>query len=61
MTQLGDLRHEMAVRDFRRARREASLQQLLARMTGKPTDLLAYNDVSTKLSLIHISEPTRPY
>ncbi|MBP6471352.1 MAG: ParB N-terminal domain-containing protein, partial [Chloroflexi bacterium] len=51
MTQLGDLRHEMAVRDFRRARREASLQQLLARMTGKPTDLLAYNDVSTKLKI----------
>ncbi|HSO26622.1 MAG TPA: universal stress protein, partial [Anaerolineales bacterium] len=51
MTQLGDLRHEMAVRDFRRARREASLQQLLARVTGKPTELLPYNEVSAQLKV----------
>ncbi len=51
MTQLGDLRHEMAVRDFRRARREASLQQLLARVTGKPAELLAYNEVSEQLKI----------
>ena len=51
MTQLGDLRHEMAVRDFRRARREASLQQLLARVTGRSADLLAYNEVSAQLKV----------
>ena len=51
MTPLGDLRHEAAVRDFRRARREAALQQLLARVTGKSADLLAYNQVSEQLKI----------
>jgi len=51
MTPLGDLRHEVAVRDFRRARREASLQQLLARVRGKSADLLAYNQVSEQLKI----------
>ena len=39
----------MAVQDFRRARRKASLEQILARLTGKTTDLLSYEDVREKL------------
>lgn len=34
-----------AIRDFRRARSRAALQQLLARLTGKPSELLSYEDV----------------
>ena len=45
------LRHEVAVRDFRRARREASMQQLMARITGKSADLLAYNEVCQRLKV----------
>ncbi len=44
-----NLRYETAVRDFRRARREAAMQQLLARVTGKSADLLPYNEVSERL------------
>ncbi|MCZ7670812.1 MAG: hypothetical protein M5U34_28515 [Chloroflexi bacterium] len=44
-----NLRHEVAVRDFRRARREASMQQLMARITGKSADLLGYNEVCKRL------------
>ncbi len=44
-----NLRHQVAVRDFRRARREAAMQQLLARITGKSADLLAYNEVCERL------------
>jgi nucleotide-binding universal stress UspA family protein/uncharacterized ParB-like nuclease family protein len=44
-----NLRHQVAVRDFRRARREAAMQQLLARITGKSADLLAYNEVYARL------------
>ena len=38
-----------AVEDFRRARRKASLEQVLARLTGKTIDLLSYEDVRRKL------------
>lgn len=48
------LRHEVAVRDFKRARREASMQQLMARITGKSADLLAYNEVCDRLK---VSDP----
>ena len=46
-----NLRHEVAVRDFKRARREASMQQLMARITGKSADLLAYNEVCDRLKV----------
>jgi nucleotide-binding universal stress UspA family protein/uncharacterized ParB-like nuclease family protein len=45
------LRHEVAVRDFRRARREASMQQLMSRITGRSADLLAYNEVYERLKV----------
>lgn len=39
------LQYDTAVRDFRRARKAASMQQLIAKLQGKSTDLLAYEDV----------------
>ncbi len=38
-----------AVADFRRARNRADLQRLVARVTGKPSDLLSYDEVRRKL------------
>lgn len=38
-----------ALLDFRRARRRAELEVLLARLTGKSVDLLCYDDVRDKL------------
>ncbi|HIP71362.1 MAG TPA: hypothetical protein EYH05_08205 [Anaerolineae bacterium] len=39
------LTYDTAVRDFRRARKAAAMQQLMAKLQGKSTDLLAYEDV----------------
>lgn len=41
--------YEVAVRDFRRARKEAAIQQILARITSKSTDLLAFDMVRKEL------------
>jgi len=38
-----------AVADFHRARRQATLQQILARLTGRSADLLSYDEVRHKL------------
>ena len=38
-----------AVADFHRARRQATLQQILARLTGRSVDLLSYDEVRRKL------------
>jgi len=38
-----------AVRDFRRARLQAKLEQLMAQLTGKSSHLLSYEDVSRQL------------
>ena len=38
-----------AVQDFRRARRQARLERVMARLTGASTDLLNYEDVRQKL------------
>jgi len=38
-----------AVADFRDARRQATLERILARLTGKSADLLCYEDVRQKL------------
>lgn len=43
------VRRGNAVRDFRRARLQAKLEQLMAQFTGKSTHLLSYEDVSRKL------------
>ncbi len=38
-----------AIEDFRRARRQATIQQIIGRLTGKSADLLSYDDVRRKL------------
>ncbi|MGD2178936.1 MAG: hypothetical protein PVG71_14075 [Anaerolineae bacterium] len=38
-----------ALLDFRRARRQAELESLLARLSGKSVDLLCYDDVQDKM------------
>ena len=38
-----------AIQDFHRARNQAKLQQIVARLTGKPSDLLSYEEVRRKL------------
>jgi nucleotide-binding universal stress UspA family protein len=43
------LNYEIAVQDFKRSRRQAAVQQLLARLTGKSTELLAYDYVRRQL------------
>ncbi len=40
-----------AIHDFRTARQRAALQDVLAHLTGKSTDLLSYEDVAQKLKL----------
>lgn len=41
----GTVVYNSAVEDFKRARRAAAIQQMMARLTGKSADLLAYDDV----------------
>lgn len=49
MTGQSYVRLSSAVQDFRRARRRASTEQIMARLTGKSADLLSYEDVRRKL------------
>ncbi len=39
------LRYEAAINDFKRARKKAAFQQMMARLRGQSADLLAYEDV----------------
>jgi uncharacterized ParB-like nuclease family protein len=48
--------YNTAVEDFKRARKAAALQQLLARLTGKSADLLAYNEVRDQLGATEFIE-----
>ena len=50
MSSLPDSFHS-AVQDFYSARQRASIQEVLARITGKSTRLLSYDDVAEKLKL----------
>lgn len=45
MTHGHPLNYRAAVEDFKRMRRQAAMQQLLARITGQENELLAYNQV----------------
>ena len=49
MTGLSNLSISLAVQDFRRARREAAMQEIVARLTGKSADLFSFEDVRHKL------------
>lgn len=47
--------YQSALQDFRRARRRASLEQVLSFMTGKSGDLLSYDDVRKQLKFSGMS------
>ena len=44
-------KYQMAIHDFQSARQRGSVQEILARLTGKSTQLLSYEDVAEKLKL----------
>ena len=44
-------KRQMAIQDFQAARQRASIQEVLARITGRPNELLSYEDVAEKLKL----------
>ncbi len=44
-------RFNSALNDFHQARRQASMQEIMARLTGKSAELLSYEDVRQKLKL----------
>src|SRR5262245_43253082 len=43
--------YQRAIHDFQSARQKAGLQEVLARITGKSTQLLSYDEVAEKLKL----------
>ena len=45
------LKRQMAVQDFQAARQRAAIQEVLARITGRPSELLSYEEVAEKLKL----------
>jgi hypothetical protein len=45
------LKLRMAIQDFHYARQKAGIQEVLARLTGRSTQLLSYEDVAEKLKL----------
>lgn len=49
MLEQTDINYRVALQDFQRARRQAGLQELLARLRGKSTALLSYEEVRHKL------------
>ena len=49
MSSKNPLNYHIAVQDFRQARKQAAVQQLLAHLTGKSAELLAYDDVRQQL------------
>ncbi len=49
MTEPSILSFSSAVQDFRRARRRAAMEQIMARLTGKSAALLSYEEVRQKL------------
>ena len=45
-----------AIQDFREARRRASMERILARLHGKSSELLSYEDVRQQLHALEKSE-----
>jgi nucleotide-binding universal stress UspA family protein len=43
--------YSSAIQDFHRARRRSALERILARLTGRPADLLSYEEVRKKLKI----------
>ena len=48
---LNKFNYQSAVQDFNEARLKASLEEALARLTGKSNELLSYDEVAQKLKL----------
>ena len=48
---INKMNYQSALQDFNEARLKASLQEALARLTGKPNELLSYDEVAQKLKL----------
>ena len=48
---INTVNYQSALSDFNEARLKASLQEVLARLTGKPNELLSYDEVAQKLKL----------
>ena len=51
MTEQSFLSFSSAVQDFRRARRLANMELVMARLTGRSADLLSYEEVRQKLKV----------
>ena len=49
MPEKNPFNYEVAVRDFKRARKQAAIQRLLSQLSGKSDELLAYDDVYQQL------------
>jgi hypothetical protein len=47
----GAYTYQDAIRDFQSARQKAGIQEVLARLSGKPARLLSYEEVAEKLKL----------
>ncbi len=56
MSEAERLTYETAVQDFRRARKQAAMAQLVARFTGRSDELLAYHEVSNHIKSAPIVE-----
>ena len=56
MSSSNQLVQDTAVRDFKRARKAASMQQLMAKLQGKSSDLLSYEEVCTQLKSTGVEE-----
>lgn len=51
MSAVDRYKRQMAIQDFQAARQRASVQEILARITGKSTQLLSYEEFAEKLKL----------
>ena len=51
MSESEGIRRYEAIHDFRRARWQATIQQIIARLTGQPIDLLSFDEVQQKFRL----------
>jgi nucleotide-binding universal stress UspA family protein len=45
------IKRQLAVQDFQAARQRAAIQEVLSRITGRPNELLSYEEVAEKLRL----------
>lgn len=55
-TVVTELSYKQALQDFRRARQEAAMRQLLHRITGEDDELLAYNEITDRLEVTETVE-----